>query len=158
MRRVTLPIAFAFCLAFVVCSKESASSVAPVLRRTDAPERTWGTLHHRHHESALRLRPPAAPQEPVQPSVVWHGWKHWPEPVDWDSVASCESGGRWDYNGPSGFDGGLQFLPSTWISNGGEDFAPYAWGASKAEQIIVAERLYKARGDLGAWPWCGRFG
>ena len=34
----------------------------------------------------------------------------------WVALANCESGGRWHYNGSSGFDGGLQFHPSTWAA------------------------------------------
>ena len=73
----------------------------------------------------------------------------------WDDVAWCESAQRWDYNGSSGYDGGLQFLPSTWRAYGGRDFAEYAWQASREEQIIVAERVLE---DVGwrAWPTCSR--
>ncbi len=69
----------------------------------------------------------------------------------WDRVASCESGQRWNYDGPSGFDGGLQFLPSTWRSAGGLRYAPYAHQATRVQQITVASRL-----SLSAWPVCGR--
>lgn len=71
----------------------------------------------------------------------------------WDDLAACESGERWDYNGPSGFDGGLQFAPSTWRAMGGP--TAYAWQASRAEQIAVAERLLDVQG-WGAWPGCAR--
>ena len=42
-----------------------------------------------------------------------------PPPADvrrgdvWDRIAECESGRTWSYNGGSGYDGGLQFLPAT---------------------------------------------
>ena len=43
--------------------------------------------------------------------------------ADWAAVAMCESSGRWhidDY-----FDGGLQFLPSTWWGFGGGQYGHY---------------------------------
>ena len=77
-------------------------------------------------------------------------------PVDgnvWDQLAQCESGGDWSYNGPSGFDGGLQFHPATWVGAGGREFAEYAWQASREQQIVVAERVLASSG-WGAWPQC----
>ena len=76
----------------------------------------------------------------------------------WDRIAACESSGRWSLN-TGLFDGGLQFLPSTWRSWGGTDFAPYAWQATRAEQITVANRSTRSRvGEpwLAPWPVCGR--
>ena len=66
-------------------------------------------------------------------------------------LALCESGGRWHIHGY--FDGGLQFLPSTWVANGGLEFAPRADLASKAEQITVALRLLRTAG-WSSWPVC----
>jgi uncharacterized protein YabE (DUF348 family) len=68
----------------------------------------------------------------------------------WDRIAQCESGGNWSINTGNGYYGGLQFLTSTWLSNGGGDFAPRADLASRAEQITVANRLY-AKAGLGPW-------
>ena len=81
-----------------------------------------------------------------------------PKPVPasdsrWDQLAQCESGGNWSINTGNGFSGGVQFLRSTWLAMGGGEFAPDAYLASKAEQIIVAERLLKVSG-WGAWPGC----
>lgn len=70
---------------------------------------------------------------------------------NYTAIAQCESGGDWTYNGPSGFDGGLQFLPSTWIAAGGGEFAPYAYLATPQQQMTVADRL-----PLSAWPVCGK--
>lgn len=73
----------------------------------------------------------------------------------WDRLAQCESGGRWDYNGSSGYDGGLQFSPRYWpfmADLAGVD-ADYAWQASREEQIRVAEVILKRQG-WGAWPAC----
>lgn len=76
----------------------------------------------------------------------------------WDQLAECESGGDWSINTGNGFSGGVQFLQSTWLAMGGGEFAPDAYLASKAEQIIVAERLVKVSG-WGAWPGCtSKFG
>lgn len=76
----------------------------------------------------------------------------------WDQLAQCESGGNWSINTGNGFTGGVQFLQSTWLAMGGGEFAPDAYLASKAEQIIVAERLLKVSG-WGAWPGCAsKFG
>ena len=73
----------------------------------------------------------------------------------WDRLAECESGQRWDYNGGSGYDGGLQFLPSTWRAYGGTQYAQYAYQASREQQIDIAERVLD---DVGwsAWPTCSR--
>lgn len=75
--------------------------------------------------------------------------------VPWDKLAFCESTGRWDLHyGEAGALGGLQFITSTWIQFGGGEFAPSADLATKEQQIIVAERLYKAQG-LAPWA-CAR--
>ena len=73
---------------------------------------------------------------------------------EWDQVAKCESGGNWAINTGNGYHGGLQFSPSTWSGNGGGEFAPSAYLASKEEQIAVAERVLAGQGK-GAWPSCG---
>ncbi|MDF2822882.1 MAG: Transglycosylase domain protein [Mycobacterium sp.] len=74
---------------------------------------------------------------------------------EWDTVASCESGGNWAINTGNGYQGGLQFAPSTWSGHGGGEFAPSAHMATKEEQIAVAERVLASQGK-GAWPVCGR--
>lgn len=71
--------------------------------------------------------------------------------VNWDAVASCESGGNWSTNTGNGYYGGLQFSMGTWRSNGGSG-SPH--GASRAEQIRVAENVLQSQG-IGAWPSCG---
>jgi hypothetical protein len=73
----------------------------------------------------------------------------------WDQLAECESGGNWSINTGNGFSGGVQFLRSTWLAMGGGEFAPDAYLASKAQQIVVAERLLEVSG-WGAWPGCTR--
>jgi resuscitation-promoting factor RpfC len=76
------------------------------------------------------------------------------EPVNWDAIAQCESGGNWSINTGNGAYGGLQFKQATWAANGGVG-SPAA--ASREEQIRVAENVLKTQG-LGAWPVCGRQG
>jgi hypothetical protein len=79
----------------------------------------------------------------------------WP---NWQAIAQCESGGRWDLNAGNGFWGGLQFHPQTWFAHGGGLFdgsGPFPYSAG--QQIAVAERVLASQG-IGAWPYCGRFG
>jgi hypothetical protein len=73
----------------------------------------------------------------------------------WDRLAWCESGGNWAINTGNGYSGGLQFLHSAWRAYGGREFASIAAGASRSQQIIVAERILD---DVGwrAWPACSR--
>jgi hypothetical protein len=73
----------------------------------------------------------------------------------WDRVAQCESGGRWDINTGNGYHGGLQFSPRTWTAFGGGQFAPVAYQATRAEQIVVAERVLAQQG-WNAWPVCSK--
>jgi len=73
----------------------------------------------------------------------------------WDAVARCESGGNWSISTGNGFQGGLQFTPSTWRAFGGTAFATSANHASREEQIAVAERVLAQQG-WNAWPVCSR--
>lgn len=68
----------------------------------------------------------------------------------WDRIAQCESTGNWSINTGNGYYGGLQFDRGSWLANGGDDFAPRADLASRAEQITVANRYY-AKSGLGPW-------
>ncbi|WP_442891564.1 transglycosylase family protein [Dietzia sp.] len=72
---------------------------------------------------------------------------------EWDSLAQCEAGGNWAIDTGNGFQGGLQFSPSTWSGYGGGEFAPTANQASREQQIIVGERVLAGQG-WGAWPSC----
>ena len=74
--------------------------------------------------------------------------------VNWDAVASCESGGNWHIATGNGYYGGLQFTMSTWHANGGKG-SPHR--ASREEQIRVANNVLKTQG-IRAWPVCGRRG
>ncbi|ALP49572.1 resuscitation-promoting factor Rpf1 [Corynebacterium glutamicum] len=72
---------------------------------------------------------------------------------DWDRLAQCESGGNWTINTGNGYHGGLQFSAGTWAAYGGQEFATYAYQATREQQIAVAERTLTGQG-WGAWPAC----
>lgn len=94
------------------------------------------------------LIPPCGYEPPPPPPPI---------PTVWLELAVCESGmngePRWDYNGSSGFDGGLQFHPRTWAWLAPEGFPSYAHEASPEDQIAVAEIVLDRQG-WGAWPAC----
>jgi hypothetical protein len=72
----------------------------------------------------------------------------------WDRLAQCETGGNWSHPTVSGgFSGGLMFHYATWNANGGQAYAATASGATREQQITVAERILAASG-WGAWPGC----
>lgn len=84
--------------------------------------------------------------------------REWP----WGRLASCESGRRWAYDGSSGFDGGLQFHPSTWrqarelpaVRRYAARYE-YAWQAPAWVQVRVAEAWLEIT-SWGQWPKCSR--
>lgn len=73
----------------------------------------------------------------------------------WDEIARCESGGRWDYppvtNRSGTYSGGLMIGHRWWPRFGGLEFASYPYQATKAEQIVVAERIADEAGLDAAW-------
>ena len=75
--------------------------------------------------------------------------------LNWDALARCEAGGNWAINTGNGYYGGLQYDRSTWLSNGGGEYAPLPHQATREQQIAVGERTYAARGAR-PWPSCGR--
>lgn len=74
--------------------------------------------------------------------------------VNWDAIAQCESSGNWAASTGNGFYGGLQFTQSTWLAYGGGQYASSANGASRSQQIAVAENVLAGQG-IHAWPSCG---
>ena len=72
---------------------------------------------------------------------------------DWDRLAQCEAGGNWHINTGNGYQGGLQFSPSTWAAYGGTQYAPTANQATREQQIAIAEKVRASQG-WGAWPAC----
>ena len=74
----------------------------------------------------------------------------------WDQLAQCESGGNWAYpTVAGGFSGGIMFHEGTWNSNGGQEYAQYAYMATREQQIIIAEKVLAGSG-WRAWPGCSR--
>ena len=72
----------------------------------------------------------------------------------WDALAECESSGDWSISTGNGYHGGLQFDKGTWSDFGGTAYATTADGASKEQQIEVAEKVRDSRGGYGSWPAC----
>jgi len=93
---------------------------------------------------------PKATQPAVEPNY---------DPGDgsrWDQLAICESGGNWAYPTVSGgFSGGLMFHEGTWNANGGQQYAQYAYMATREQQIEIAEKVLAGSG-WRAWPGCSR--
>ena len=87
-------------------------------------------------------------QATLEPAPVVHS------SPKWDAIAWCESGANWSHppvtNRTGTYSGGLMIWTKAWVTYGGQQFAPQAWQASKAEQIIVAERILADRG-WSAW-------
>jgi uncharacterized protein YabE (DUF348 family) len=112
-----------------------------------------GKLVHKVEQDRVTVKAPTTQVEKV-------GTKKRPTPklsdngLNWDAVASCESGGNWHINTGNGFYGGLQFDYGTWLSNGGGAYAQRADLASRDEQIAIATKVYNARGS-SPWPVCG---
>lgn len=74
--------------------------------------------------------------------------------VNWDGIASCESGNNWSINTGNGYYGGLQFSQGTWAASGGLAYASRADLASREQQIAVAENTLQSQG-IGAWACSG---
>ncbi len=73
----------------------------------------------------------------------------------WDRLARCESSGNWSINTGNGYYGGLQFSSRTWRAFGGGAYASTANRATRAQQILIAEKVLDVQG-WGAWPACSR--
>ena len=120
---------------------------------------TRSTGRHRAPTSASKLRRRAATVAAtagvaaVAPLLA-AGPAH-ADSVNWDAIASCESGGNWSINTGNGYYGGLQFSAGTWRAYGGGAYAPTANQASRSAQIAVAEKVLAGQG-IGAWPVCGK--
>jgi hypothetical protein len=73
----------------------------------------------------------------------------------WDTLARCESEGRWHVNTGNGYYGGLQADMAFWRRYGGLAYAARPDLASREQQIVVATRGQAVQG-WGAWPACSR--
>jgi len=67
----------------------------------------------------------------------------------WTAMAQCETGGNWAHYGPT-WSGGLGIYRGTWREFGGTEFATLPRDATRAQQIIVAERI-RATYGWSAW-------
>ncbi|ORV42831.1 resuscitation-promoting factor-like protein [Mycolicibacter nonchromogenicus] len=70
------------------------------------------------------------------------------DPIDWEAIALCESGGNWSAATGAGY-GGLQISAADWDANG----VGLPSQATRQQQIVVAKRIMAARGP-GAWAGC----
>jgi uncharacterized protein YabE (DUF348 family) len=100
-------------------------------------------------------KPKPEPAQPTQPTTNTSTPPSSGNTSAWDRIAECESGGNWAANTGNGYYGGLQFDHGTWAAYGGTAYANNANGASKAQQIAIAEKVKADRGGYGAWPVCG---
>jgi hypothetical protein len=75
-----------------------------------------------------------------------------PSDADFDRLAQCESGGRWNLRSGNGYYGGLQFSASTWQSHGGTGLPS---DHTRAEQIDIGRRQWR-QSRWTAWPSCSR--
>lgn len=91
----------------------------------------------------LSPTPTPPPREPVAPPSIW------------DRLAACESNGRWGIASGNGYTGGLQIDQTAWRRYGGPSFAPTAAQASRAQQILIGQRILATQGPA-AWPVCSR--
>jgi hypothetical protein len=105
---------------------------------------------------AVRAPAPAAPPTtvapPPPPTTAPLAYGDPSDPVSWERMAQCESGGNWSMNTGNGYYGGLQFSLATWRNVGGSG---YPHQASKAEQIKRGQIL-QAQAGWGQWPHCAR--
>jgi hypothetical protein len=101
-------------------------------------------------QRAEAARATAAAEE-ARAAAAERAEKHAQRVKMWDALAECETGGNWYDGGEYG--GGLGIYVGTWRMYGGRDFAVRPQWATKAEQIIVAERI--ALDGYGGWG-CAR--
>lgn len=72
-------------------------------------------------------------------------------PVEkWDELAQVSTNGDWKADTGNGLFGGLAISHDTWVDNGGDKYAKNANGATKEQQIEIAENIYQQQG-WGAW-------
>lgn len=77
--------------------------------------------------------------EPNSWPVEWLATLETPTDSYWDKVAQCETASDWSDGGE--WAGGLGIYIPTWRGFGGEEFAPTPDRATRAEQVVVANRI-----------------
>jgi len=124
---------------------EPPVKVSPTNEMVGTPDPTTTTLPDLSFLNTTTTQPlPPPPRQPVSE----------PSEAQWTALAYCESGNRHDYPPVSGgFSGLLMFHTATWNGYGGQEYAPQAWQASRAQQIEIALRLWRVRG-WQPWPGC----
>jgi len=120
------------------------------------PRKAW--IERAARSASTPPAPAASAQQPSSLPVVTSSYPSYSGGgVNWDAIAACESGGNWGTSTGNGFSGGLQFSQGTWDAYGGGSYASTAAGASRSQQIAVAQRVLAGQG-IGAWPVCGARG
>jgi len=120
------------------------------------PRKAW--IERAARSASTPPAPAASAQQPSSLPVVTSSYPSYSGGgVNWDAIAACESGGNWGTSTGNGFSGGLQFSQGTWDAYGGGRYASTAAGASRSQQIAVAQRVLAGQG-IGAWPVCGARG
>jgi resuscitation-promoting factor RpfA len=115
-------------------------------------------VRHRKRSTASRLTAISAvgagaiAASILAPAVAAHA----ADGTQWDRVAHCESRDQWHINTGNGYYGGLQFGASTWSSFDTDHYASRADLASRAQQIVVANRVLGSQG-WNAWPVCSKY-
>lgn len=114
------------------------------------PDLDWSTVKTHQARTVLPVAAVSAP--PTRRMVA-------PAPSSssgsiWDRIASCESGGNWSSTGGS-YEGGVQFLHSTWVAAGGRRYAEHAYQATREQQIAIASS-WLAKTSWSQWPACSR--
>jgi len=142
VRRVTFPVSI-----FV------ALSLAALTGCTPAQIDRWLTWYEQDAAAAVTYAETPEVQAQLATGASNHSLTN-TQGSRWDRIAACESGGRWDYplvtNRTGTYSGGLMIWTKAWAAYGGHEFAVHAYLASKAEQIVVAERILADQG-WGAW-------
>ncbi len=140
----------------------AALTVTPTMSWPYGPGETQRWYNAQHPQPERISRPEARVLARYLNGIVWGLVVRYvravtpaiPYEANWDRVAMCESGGRWDLNTGNNFYGGVQFDYGTWLGAGGGEYASRADLASKLEQILIAERVRADRG-MSPWPSCG---
>jgi len=126
-------------------AQADAPGVTPTNELAGAPDPTTTTLPDLSFLNTTTTQPPPPP--PRQPVSD-------PTEAQWEALAYCESGNRHDYPlVTGGFSGLLMFHTVTWNGYGGNEYATYAYEATREQQLDIALRLWRARG-WQPWPGC----
>jgi hypothetical protein len=109
-------------------------------KRRDQPRvRTYDRRLGRSHSARIYAKLHPAPTTAYGP---------WAIPA---SIVECESTYQNLPPNSAGASGYYQIIPSTWISYGGGQYASQAYLASKAEQDIIAAKIWDGGNGAGQW-------